>query len=282
MSSGGSRENRTPAFRLAACCLPCCALPQSKTEAGACRRAIKTAIFAARKMRGLLPSLPEMKIASCSFPLSARIGSFDSEPVELHEQIDGAGMTTASGVFRWLSNDPIGIAGGLNQYAFVGNNPVNAVDPLGLCNATRATNPQLQLIRAYIDATDIAAAVAWWVPKGGLLVGGAIALHGGPWAPLDLMTNAKVPTWTVDGQTMTSPQYGNYLAGYYAGYADSSGILFGMYYGGISWAIAGNAGAVFTGQPYGESVFDEQSVPYITAGFIAGSQDRDCQQQSCR
>ena len=183
---------------------------------------------------------------------------------------------------RWLSNDPIGIAGGLNQYAFVGNNPVNAVDPLGLCNATRATNPQLQLIRAYIDATDIAAAVAWWVPKGGLLVGGAIALHGGPWAPLDLMTNAKVPTWTVDGQTMTSPQYGNYLAGYYAGYADSSGILFGMYYGGISWAIAGNAGAVFTGQPYGESVFDEQSVPYITAGFIAGSQDRDCQQQSCR
>ena len=132
MSSGGSRENRTPAFRLAACCLPCCALPQSKTEAGACRRAIKTAIFAARKMRGLLPSLPEMKIASCSFPLSARIGSFDSEPVELHAQIDGAGMTTASGVFRWLSKDPVEELGGLNQYAFVQNEPVRRTDPLGL------------------------------------------------------------------------------------------------------------------------------------------------------
>ena len=33
---------------------------------------------------------------------------------------------------RWLSKDPIGIAGGLNQYTFVGNNPVNFIDPLGL------------------------------------------------------------------------------------------------------------------------------------------------------
>lgn len=40
--------------------------------------------------------------------------------------------TTASGVLRWLSNDPIGIRGGLNQYASVRNNPVNLVDPQGL------------------------------------------------------------------------------------------------------------------------------------------------------
>ena len=33
---------------------------------------------------------------------------------------------------RWLSKDPIGISGGLNLYAFCGNNPVNFVDPLGL------------------------------------------------------------------------------------------------------------------------------------------------------
>jgi len=36
---------------------------------------------------------------------------------------------------RWLSKDPIGIAGGLNQYVAFGNNPVNARDPMGL--ATR-------------------------------------------------------------------------------------------------------------------------------------------------
>jgi RHS repeat-associated protein len=34
---------------------------------------------------------------------------------------------------RWLSNDPIGIAGGLNQYVFCSNNPVNFRDPSGLC-----------------------------------------------------------------------------------------------------------------------------------------------------
>jgi RHS repeat-associated protein len=33
---------------------------------------------------------------------------------------------------RWLSRDPIAEGGGLNLYGHVGNNPINAFDPLGL------------------------------------------------------------------------------------------------------------------------------------------------------
>ena len=33
---------------------------------------------------------------------------------------------------RWISQDPIGINGGINLYAYVGNGSINAIDPSGL------------------------------------------------------------------------------------------------------------------------------------------------------
>lgn len=43
---------------------------------------------------------------------------------------------------RWLSRDPIGEEGGANLYAFVGNDPLNSVDLLGLAESTYQTGEE--------------------------------------------------------------------------------------------------------------------------------------------
>jgi len=71
--------------------------------------------------------------------LLAKTGTFD-QPFQFSTKRYDARISMAQyeyrnylpAIGRWLTLDPLGEAGGLNLYAFVGNNPVNWVDPWGL------------------------------------------------------------------------------------------------------------------------------------------------------
>ena len=91
---------------------------------------------------------------------------------------------------RWLSNDPIGISGGLNQYVFCGNNPVNFVDPFG-CNPYGTPPPRWALpwrvYYAYYGGTHM---VGYYSPTGQAGLGPQdIGPPGGPY-PIDWMDHA--------------------------------------------------------------------------------------------
>jgi uncharacterized protein RhaS with RHS repeats len=49
---------------------------------------------------------------------------------------------------RFISEDPIGLNGGINLYAYVGNNPINMVDPFGL-------DPYAGYANGVINGSDI-------------------------------------------------------------------------------------------------------------------------------
>jgi hypothetical protein len=55
----------------------------------------------------------------------------------------------------WLTRDPIGYAGGINLYAFCGNNPVNRIDPWGFCGDGDGYWHQVgQVFMGYGDAVN--------------------------------------------------------------------------------------------------------------------------------
>ena len=81
----------------------------------------------------------------------------------IHEAWSGAGLYYFRARYydpstgRWLSNDPIGISGGLNQYAFCANNPVMFVDPEGDLFKRKDEHDKLANIKKYVHPDEAAA-----------------------------------------------------------------------------------------------------------------------------
>lgn len=86
---------------------------------------------------------------------------------------------------RFISQDPIGFAAGVNHYAYVGNNPANFVDPMGLDGG----NP-------FLDALQTALDFAGMIPGLGEpldLINGGISLARGDYAGAALSMAAAIP-----------------------------------------------------------------------------------------
>lgn len=113
-------------------------------------------------------------------------------------------------VGRWLSRDPMGLAGGINMYGYVRNNPASLVDPLGLLDWNRSETAWY-LKYAFNDATsdpltglaNIFFNSAWFFDFGNI----SDSRNG---------RKGKEDTFCIDGFQLTAHQMGNFIAGYAA------------------------------------------------------------------
>ena len=50
---------------------------------------------------------------------------------------------------RFVSEDPIGLAGGINAYVYAGDNPVNGRDPSGECHPGKESAPLWKILPSF-------------------------------------------------------------------------------------------------------------------------------------
>lgn len=112
---------------------------------------------------------PDLSAVACQAKAENCVGEFSaaswsctrvtwSYPAEPRQETALTATHDVSGIHSWLSKDPIGISGGLNQYVAFGNNPVSTRDPLGLID------PDLALFSEgsfELEALDLVPDPAW-------------------------------------------------------------------------------------------------------------------------
>ncbi len=137
---------------------------------------------------------------------------------------------------RWLSKDPIGLSGGLNQYAVCANDPVNFRDPLGLLTWSQVGN--------FAAGVAIGAGVAVVVVVTAPVVAsaGAAALVA---AGVSAATAGTIATATVSGGLLVAGGYGAYTTGVniyqnaVAGNWDAVAFDAGTLVGGVAVGVGG-------------------------------------------
>ena len=75
---------------------------------------------------------------------------------------------------RFLQTDPIGYQGGLNLYAYVGNDPVNVTDPLGLTSLLEYAKQGIRVMNAAIQGTHPVTGISF---KQGFPDFSSVAIH---------------------------------------------------------------------------------------------------------
>jgi RHS repeat-associated protein len=168
------------------------------------------------------------------------------------------------GMGRWTNKDPIGFAGGdTNVYAYVGNDPVNLVDPLGLYDWS--PEEVEELLSTYREQLD----------THGPIDDRRIMYdrHKGKGSN-DFYAIAPDDTFALGtGMKMDAAEFGNFIAGYAAGYRQSKldyAVVraAGCFYGFLGYRIA-RLPNKYPGMPmfYGD---DWGSVFFIESGWNWG------------